>query len=372
MANFKIGDQVELIPGHYDEESTNPIKTRGVITKLRDNEYCYDVSWDNDRMNSYRECELKSYLMPDIKAKVGDLIRIHRDNGAFWLTSGTNYVVSAIDPMTTRIKVMDQWWACDNDDYTILSSQIGESFFDKEILEAQRRRIAKENALQRAAKEYSAGTKFLSFSGTEYIIADKPEFNWSENTEGIYANTTEGLRVYICKRDEWVKRVIKDLITEAKELFPPGTKFINSYGTTSEVCDDPEYSLHNSFVFAKCVTGSHVRIYKDDKWAEITDRTFDIEKAQEKLKKVLERQAISDEMGKFDYNTSSTTFNGTYDEFINKYFKTNKNQEHGTESNKSVKLQGTNLQIREGNLSRGVGLKSSRSKIKLGSNYSYN
>lgn len=52
------------------------------------------------------------------------------------------------------------------------------------------------------------------------------------------------------------------------------------------------------------------------------------------------------------------------------YFKT-KNQQNGTENQQSVKLQGVNLKIREGNPIRGIRLKSSGSKIKLGSNYRY-
>jgi hypothetical protein len=55
------------------------------------------------------------------------------------------------------------------------------------------------------------------------------------------------------------------------------------------------------------------------------------------------------------------------------YFKQQiKNQHNGTENTESVKLQRVNLKIREGNPIRRIGLKSSGSKIKLGSNYSYN
>ena len=55
------------------------------------------------------------------------------------------------------------------------------------------------------------------------------------------------------------------------------------------------------------------------------------------------------------------------------FFKQIKNQHNGTESNKqSVKLQRVNLEIREGNPIRGIGLKSSGSKIKLRSYHSYN
>lgn len=60
-------------------------------------------------------------------------------------------------------------------------------------------------------------------------------------------------------------------------------------------------------------------------------------------------------------------------ELQTEYFKQIKNQHNGTESNKqSVKLQGVNLKIREGNPIRGIGLKSSGSKIKLRSYHSYN
>lgn len=392
MANFKIGDQVELIPGNYDEESNNPTKTRGVITKLRDNEYCYHVLWDNGNTNSYREHELKSYLMPDIKAKVGDLIRIHRDNGAFWLTSGTNYVVSAIDPMTTRIKIAGQWWACDNDDYTILSSQAGESPFDKEILEAQRRRIAKENALQKAAKHYPAGTKFKSMRNSDvYTIADKPEYSWSENTEGIYAwaanNLDVLLRVYICKRDDWAEIIYKDLLGEAKEKFPPGTRFINAYGSTSQVADDPQYSLASTNVYAKCISGKRVAICASGKWADIVVGPPTVTSTPKKYHfNVGDLVEVTEETMFFNVGHVSTV--EKLDEQTTRFvlglptlsskeltellFSQTKTNTNGTESNKSVKLQGTNLQIREGNLSRGVGLKSSRSKIKLGSNYSYN
>lgn len=59
-------------------------------------------------------------------------------------------------------------------------------------------------------------------------------------------------------------------------------------------------------------------------------------------------------------------------ELQTEYFKQIKNPENGTENTESVKLQRVNLKIREGNPIRRIGLKSSGSKIKLGSNYSYN
>lgn len=407
MKQFKIGDQVELIPGHYDEESNNPIETRGVITKVRDNEYCYAVNWDNNTKNSYREHELKSYLMPDIKAKVGDIIHITNTKMASWLEKGHNYVVQAVNPMNCTIKVNNGWWHCKNDDYSVVGS------------EDQERRLTKENALQRAAKEYPAGTIFIGFSGIGYTIADKPGFNWSENTEGIYANTTDGVRAYICKRDEWTKRVNTNLLGEAKEKFPPGTRFINAYGSTSQVADDPQYSLASTNVYAKCISGKRVTICASGKWADIVvgppivtstpqissfsryvhgfnvgdvveviegTMFFDIGHVStiiqingdslEMLNHRDESWWISPHRVKYhtvptrmDLPTLSSKELKELEELLFSQTKTNTN---GTESNKSVKLQGTNLQIREGNLSRGVGLKSSRSKIKLGSNYSYN
>ena len=517
MERFKIGDQIELIPGHYNEEDNNPIKTRGVITSVQNVEHCYSVKWDNDTTNSYREHELKPYLMPDIKAKVGDLIIIHRDNSAYWITAGTNYIVQAVDPMTTRIKINGQWWACDNDDYTVLSSQAGESTFDKEALLKQERRIVKENALQKAGKYYHAGVKFKSMqSGDVYTVADRPGYEWSENTEGIYlwGISPQGykLRVYICKRgdwaeiidniyvekdgllkfaqehyligtkfkslyndtihtvdsvpkwsednheifvidkedrtlrhiydkgiDKWAEIIHKDLLAEAKEKFPPGTRFTNAYGSTSVVDDNPEYSLASSNVYAKCISGKRVCICSAGVWKDIVSRpsaivtstpkshfdvgdvveviekthffnvghvgtiercdthsvlmlnhtgdswwiskdnikhhtvssktsTFDIKKAQEQIDKVLNREALDEQTTRFVLGLPTLS----KEELAQYFYSQTKTNKHGTESKQSVKLQGINLQIREGNSIRGIGLKSSGSKIKLGSNNSYN
>ena len=424
MESFKIGDQVELIPGNYDEESNNPTKTRGVITRILGGDYCYYVSWDNGGTNAYRKYELKSYLMPDIKGKVGDHIQVLNTAGAIWLASGHTYIIEDIDRPNGKIKIGGYFWSCQNSDYLIVSSQAGESPFDKEILESQRRRIAKENALQKAAKHYPAGTKFKSMGNSDvYTIADKPEYSWSENTEGIYAwaanNLDVLLRVYICKRDDWAEIIYKDLLGEAKEKFPPGTRFINIYGTTSQVADDPQYSLASSNVYAKCISGKSVTICKSGKWVDIVvgpptvtstpqissfsryAHGFNVGDVVEVIRGTMffdvghvstiaqingdslemrnhrdENWWISAHRVKphtiptmMDLPKLSSKELKTLEELLFSQTKTNTN---GTESNKSVKLQGTNLQIREGNLSRGVGLKSSRSKIKLGSNYSYN
>lgn len=445
-----------------------------------------------------------------MKVKTGDYIKILDTYGARWIEQGEIYrVEDHVNNSNRDLKVNGMWWSCESKCYSIVGSPSGESTFDQEALEKQQRRLLKENTLQRAAREYTAGTMFQSMSPCStsmYIISEEPGYEWSENTEGVYAwaKDTDGMyfRTYICKRGDWAKIVTKDLMTEAKEKFSAGTRFTNSYGTTSVVADDPEYMTTDGFIYATCITGRWVRIHTGDKWCEIVTQPSSsdttIRKPQNgdqvyitryatgciakyknqwvEVKEISYEQQYAFYMrfpdddrylvlksewswtapkqetpsisgfnvgdmvkvvkdDDYFYKGSIAKVESIHDidggmcvlmysslysislniiasklelvkpdsieslqpeidelkrtfekvelpnDFIDmqeKYkdlfylnLKTNKTQQNGTESTKSVKLQGVNFQIREGNINRGIGLKGSRSKIKLGSNNRY-
>lgn len=443
MANFNLGDNVYLKKGLYIPNEHNPTNTLGVIESYetgRDS-HPYRVRWSNGQDNTYNKTDL---ILANKEAKPGDLIQVLNTVGAMWLRSGHEYLVEAVDPPNGKIKVGGQFWSCQSSDYTIVTSQAGESTFDKEALEKQQRRLLKENALQIAAKDYPAGTKFKSMqSGDVYTVADKPGYEWSENTEGIYlwgiSPHGNDLRVYITKRGDWAEKITDEfdwetaakrykskvqkhlLLQEAAERFPPGTRFTNVYGSTSVISDDPEYTNDGNYVYAKCVTGKRVTICVAGEWRNVISKA----PPRPKLKagdRIYIKRMVKHKGGVSEYagrvmtiayepywygdgsyhitftetpkrgfvvypdewepatDTSKQIYDvrygpesSTYEEFLDKYFYKNKNQINGTESSKqSVKLQGINLQIREGNSIRGIGLKSSGSKIKLGSDYRYN
>jgi hypothetical protein len=224
----------------------------------------------------------------------------------------------------------------------------------------------------------------------------------------------------------------KLLVSEAIQKFCPGTRFTNAYGSTSTVSDNPQYKYDDGYLYANCVTGRHVRIYdKVTGWSDIicsshaqakqgdyikilhhngysgikgetfyvvnvTDnQNFELAKpgagdtatirwacsnpgyyeicntmqvVNEYKAKEYAKGLISCELPTFD----SKSIDLALSELQKDYFKQIKNPENGTENTESVKLQRVNLKIREGNPIRRIGLKSSGSKIKLGSNYSYN
>lgn len=361
MANFNLGDNVYLKKGLYIPNEHNPTNTLGVIESYetgRDS-HPYRVRWSNGEDNTYNKTDL---ILANKEAKPGDLIQVLNTVGAMWLRSGHEYLVEAVDPPNDKIKVGGQFWSCQSTDYTILSSQAGESTTDADV-QAYKEKVRKEVLLKEAKELYPPGTKFINKQGSISVISDNPEYTHSSSKDGIYARTVTGKLVYIYYDGEWYDIVKGEPIVTStpRARLKAGDRIyikrmvkhkggVSEYaGRVMTIAYEPYWYGDGSYHITFTETPKRGFVVYPDEWEPATDTSKQI------------------------YDVRYGPESSTYEEFLDKYFYKNKNQINGTESSKqSVKLQGINLQIREGNSIRGIGLKSSGSKIKLGSDYRYN
>ena len=158
--------------------------------------------------------------------------------------------------------------------------------------------------------------------------------------------------------DKQLDKFTKDeLLAKAKKDYPIGTTYTGllDYKIKTVLSDD-FYFIGLDCMYVKTNDGNTYVLY-EGKWAGIID--------------YLPRQVGRFELNLPSYNFDSKSLNENHFDGLKEFLKINKKQQTGTENNKNVKLQGIDLKIREGNPVRGIGLKSTRSKVKFGGDYRY-
>lgn len=297
MEKFKIGDVVELktTSEFWGMGDKNPKFTNGVIvgnTRYSSHSLFYTVNWNNGEFNHYSLNDLNFIAKPCSyqRAEVGDIIEILDSVGASWVKKGNRYRVLEIHDNNLRLDTetnSDGFWSSSPEYYNIIYRQSGEhsysaQFFDSKAIDKQLKKLAKDELLAKAKKDYPIGTKYKSIINDDIKVVSSDDFHF-QNDNRIYVLTDTG-ESYVCF---------------------------------------------------------------ESKWAEIISN-------------------LPKQVGRFELKLPSYNING-----LKEFFPTNKKPQNGTENNKSVKLQGIDLKIREGNPVRGIGLKSTRSKVKFGGDYRY-
>lgn len=418
MATFKVGDIVTMTRMPISED-WNGIGEIDIPAYIMDNPNIVTnigkatdaVSFENT--GYYPASCFKLHDIEETnheQAQVGDHIQILNTVGAMWLRSGHTYLVEDVDRPNGKIKIGGQFWSCHSSDYRIVTSQAGEPTFDQEAIDRQKEKLKRSLLIYKAKEDYPPGTKFTNKQGSISVISDTPEYTHSSSKDGIYARTVTGKLVYIYYEGKWYDIVKGEPIvtsTPRARLKAGDRIYIKSCaeGTAAryrnsvvKVAYDPYYYGDGSY---------HITVTHDPKvgfllntheWEHDTTPTTE----EEHMFKVGDI-VVGLPSANTKYNVTKEGWKGVITEIHNKLYMTVrgikeagiytvkkdhfeltdsyteeelfypklKTNTNGTESNKTVKLQGINLQIREGNSIRGIGLKGSGSKIKLGGDYSH-
>jgi hypothetical protein len=234
--------------------------------------------------------------------------------------------------------------------------------------EQYKKDVQKQALLKHAKQNYHPGTRFINRMGSITTVANDPQYVYSSNDKGVYLKSIHGTLVYVYYEGKWAEIVSANNV-QAKQGDYIKILHHNGYsGIKGETFYVVNVTDNQNFELAKPGTGDTATI----RWAcsnpgyyEICDT---VQVVNEYKAKEYAKGIIDCELPTFD----SKSIDLALSELQKDYFKQIKNQHNGTENTESVKLQRVNLKIREGNPIRRIGLKSSGSKIKLGSNYSYN
>lgn len=305
---------------------------------------------------SYPACcfELASTATNRTKAKACDYIVILKGHGNSDLEYKTFYVVSVTDgghfELAEPGKGPDPTirWACsDPSCYKIKHpSEVVEEHEEKEYSD-----IGMSN-YEPTPREFRVGDRVR-------VIEDDHFFHVG-HVAVVQEKTSEGVRLGKTNGETWW--IANHKIQHADEYPRVEQSIVYNVGDT--VIGLPSADRHYAMT-GQGWEGVIKRIYQDGKHFDaVSVATGDIYHT-------LELQHFTLKASKSEglrYKIDLPAFDRT--KLEEQYFKT-KNQQNGTENQQSVKLQGVNLKIREGNPIRGIRLKSSGSKIKLGSNYRY-